>query len=589
MDSSRGVRRPPAIRPVRLTAVAAGLLGMALAAVPTQAQPSPGLYFRLRQALPAVAPPVLAAGPEAPAVPAIPPGSVIGEVRVQANDIFDAAKPGEDRRLFRLANRLHRTTRPGVVASQLLFRPGDVFSPELVEESARLLRTNDYLYDVDIKPVLRDDGKVDVEVTTRDVWTLEGGVSFSRAGGSNNSSFSLEDTNFLGTGKEISLSRIGTVDRTSNLVRFRDPNLLGSRVRLTLSYADNSDGGRQRFELEHPFYSLNSRWAAGLRSFRDERLETLYKAGKLTTTFRHRHDFVEMFGGLSPGLVNGVANRWQVGFTYSRDEFDPGPQLFGGGKAFVVPVPVDRTLAYPWVRFESVQDRFVVERDLNRMQRSEDLNLGRQFSLLVGLSSPTFGGDGDRWVVQSAWSAGWHPGPRQLLLAQGGGATRWASGDAEDLVAGGRVRWYFRDFGNHLLYASLGADLAHRLDGEDQLLLGGDSGLRGYPLRYQAGDRRVLLTLEQRFFTDRELFHLVHLGGAVFFDAGQAWFVDTLSSRDTRFQADRRILKDAGLGLRLGSSRSSRGGVLHLDVAFPLDGDKSISRVQYLVSTSDTF
>jgi hypothetical protein len=217
------------------------------------------------------------------------------------------------------------------------------------------------------------------------------------------------------------------------------------------------------------------------------------------------------------------------------------------------------------------------------------LNLGRQFSALVGLSSPTFGGDASRWVAQTAVSDGWRPAPGQIVLAQLGGSTRWAEGDAENLVAGGRVRWYVRDFGQHVFYASLGGDLAHRLDGEDQLLLGGDSGLRGYPIRYQAGDRRVLLTLEQRFFSDREIFHLAHLGAAVFFDAGQAWFVDILSERDVALRQNRKVLKDIGLGLRVGSSRSSRGGVLHLDVAFPLDGGGSIQNLQWLVSTGDTF
>ncbi|HKI06522.1 MAG TPA: POTRA domain-containing protein [Thermoanaerobaculia bacterium] len=600
MGSSRGHRRPPvSSRALRLTAAAA-LFSLCLSGrpQPAAAQPSPNLLPWLRTQA-ASETPVLGTGLEVQGAPAIPPGSVIGEVRVNAKDIFDSARPGEDRKIFRLANRLHRTTRPVVIERQLLFQPGDVFSPELIAESARLLRRNDYLYDVDLKPVLRDDGKVDVEVTTRDLWTLQGGASFSRSGGENNTSFSLEDTNFLGTGKEISLSRIGTVDRTSNLVRYRDPNVLGSRVRLTASYADNSDGGRTRFELERPFYSLSSRWSAGLRSFRDERVENLYKAGKVVTNFEHRHDFVEVYGGLSPGLVNGTARRFRLGVTYSTDTFvrsSLGPLQF----PFLIPkaqlpqqqlfdAPENRTLVYPWIGFESVQDRFVVERDLNRFQRAEDLNLGRQYNVLLGWSSPAFGGDGERLIVQSAFSAGWRPTARNLVLAQVGGSTRWAAGDAEDLTAGGRVRWYARDFGEHIFYASLGADLAHRLDGEDQLLLGGDSGLRGYPLRYQAGDRRVLLTLEQRFFSDREIFHLAHLGGAVFFDAGQAWFVGPLSKLDARFYQERRILKDAGLGLRLGSSRSSRGAVLHLDVAFPLDGSSSIERVQYLVSTSDTF
>ncbi len=320
-----------------------------------------------------------------------------------------------------------------------------------------------------------------------------------------------------------------------------------------------------------------------MRTLRDERLERLFKGGKPTDSFEHQHDFLEVYGGLSTGLINGSARRLRLGFTYSSDSFVPSSKL----PSFLI--PPDRTLAFPWISFESVQDRFVVERDLNRFQRSEDVNLGRQYNVLLGWSAPAFGGDGERWILQSAFSAGWRPTPRQLIQAQIGGSTRWTENKAEDLVAGGRVRWYARNFGNHLFYASLGADLAHRLDEEEQLLLGGDSGLRGYPLRYQAGDRRALLTLEQRFFTNREIFHLAHLGAAVFFDAGQAWFVDELTSRDVQFVQERKILKDIGFGLRLGSSRSSRGGVLHLDVAFPLDGSSSIERVQWLVATSDTF
>ena len=49
------------------------------------------------------------------------------------------------------------------------------------------------------------------------------------------------------------------------------------------------------------------------------------------------------------------------------------------------------------------------------------------------------------------------------------------------------------------------------------------------------------------------------------------------------------LLKDVGFGLRLGNSRSALGNVLHLDVAFPLDGDSSIDSVQFLVETQRSF
>jgi outer membrane protein assembly factor BamA len=594
--------------PVFLRVVLAGACALALFAVPAEAQPSPSLLAWLRAASPTETP-VLAAG--ADLSPTIPPGSVIAEVHLANRDIFDTSRPEEDRRLFRLANRLHRTTRAKVIERQLLFKPGDVFSPELVAESARLLRTNDYLYDVEVKPTLRQDGKVDVEVVTRDVWTLSGGVSFGRAGGVNTTSFSAEDTNLFGTGKDLSVARIGTVDRISNLVRYSDSNLGGSRLQLLASYAQNTDGGRQRLELGRPFYSLDSRWAAGMRLFRDDRLEQLYTGGKVATGFRHVNQSAEVYGGYSPGLVDGTTRRWELGFTWSRDDFtnsplfsDPGFHFFkatslisgkpGSAKQLFAP-PGDRSLSYPWVRFESVENRFVVEKDLDRIQRSEDLNLGRQWSLLMGYSSPAFGGLGNRWVFQGAASNGWRPTPRQLVLAQVGAAGRWFRGDAENLVAGGRIRWYARDFGDNVFYTSLGADLAHRLDGEDQLLLGGDSGLRGYPLRYQAGDRRVLFTVEQRFFSDRELFHLIHPGAAIFFDAGRAWFVDApIDPLERFFQTSQnaygKMLRDIGFGLRLGSSRSARGAVVHLDIAYPLDrGGVGVKSIQWLVSTRDTF
>jgi hemolysin activation/secretion protein len=148
---------------------------------------------------------------------------------------------------------------------------------------------------------------------------------------------------------------------------------------------------------------------------------------------------------------------------------------------------------------------------------------------------------------------------------------------------GTSTRFFWRDLGNHALFGELQAAFVKDLDPEKQLLLGGDSGLRGYPLRFQSGDRRVLLTLEQRFFTDLELFKIANLGAAVFFDIGRAWFVG--SEAENRFG----ILKDVGFGLRLSSSRSSGKSMLHLDVAFPLDGDDSIDSVQFLVTTKESF
>ena len=93
-----------------------------------------------------------------------------------------------------------------------------------------------YIYDAHMFPVRYADGKVDIRVITKDVWTLSPGISFGRAGGTNATSYNLQDTNFLGWGKTVQISRSATVDRTSNTLDYVDPNVFGSHWTAAMAY-----------------------------------------------------------------------------------------------------------------------------------------------------------------------------------------------------------------------------------------------------------------------------------------------------------------------------------------------------------------
>jgi hemolysin activation/secretion protein len=121
------------------------------------------------------------------------------------------------------------------------------------------------------------------------------------------------------------------------------------------------------------------------------------------------------------------------------------------------------------------------------------------------------------------------------------------------------------------------------LDPESQLLLGGDTGLRGYPIRYQTGESRTILNVEQRFFTDFYPWRLFRVGYAVFADVGR------IGGRDPRATPRLGTLYDVGAGLRLSSPRSSGRNVVHIDLAFPLNGDSTIDSVQFVVETKGSF
>jgi len=106
-------------------------------------------------------------------------------VRIGNRNIFDLADEKENGILYRAANAIHVRTQDWVVRRQLLFKPGERVSVRLIEETERLMRSNRIFYEVSIVPIAYRDGVVDIEVRTRDTWTLQPGLSASRAGGVN--------------------------------------------------------------------------------------------------------------------------------------------------------------------------------------------------------------------------------------------------------------------------------------------------------------------------------------------------------------------------------------------------------------------
>ena len=92
---------------------------------------------------------------------------------------------------------------PEVVRRQLLFAEGDPFSRRVLEETERILRRNRYLYDAEIRVVGYHQNRVDLEVHTRDVWTLRPGLAISRSGGVNSTNAKVQDHNLFGTGAPI--------------------------------------------------------------------------------------------------------------------------------------------------------------------------------------------------------------------------------------------------------------------------------------------------------------------------------------------------------------------------------------------------
>jgi outer membrane protein assembly factor BamA len=498
----------------------------------------------------------------------------IGRIQLQVNNIFDTSQPDQNHRINRLANRFHIKTRDKVVARELLFAPGDPYDPRVLAETERHLRQFSFIRDALVEPVALCGNQVVVKVVTTDNWTLTPNISFGRGGGKNRWAVEIEEENFLGLGKNLQIKYRNGIDRTEKILRYLDPNMGGSRQRLKLLYQNNSDGHIGQVEWQLPFYSLDSRHGWGLNLFSNRLSNPVYRNGEIAAEIGQKRQLAEIWVGRSPGFVNGATRRYRLGFTdddsrfYATDNFPAQTQ------------PADRHFAYPWLGFEYLQDRFIEKTNLQHMGRVEDISLGHHLQTRLGWSHVAFGATDSDMVWRLDYSKGWQPNANQLVLLDTGLNGLYGDGAIHNATANGKLQWFRFQSRHRSFYIKTQVQLGHKLFPEQQNTLGGENGLRGFPVRYLTAPNNALLTLEQRFYFDWYPYHLLQFGASIFADVGTAWGSDD--------PTENRTVQDLGLGLRLVPTEAANGKVIHIDFAFPVN-DSTQSGFQVILEARNSF
>jgi hypothetical protein len=511
-------------------------------------------------------------------------GAVIGEVRFVRINVFDPAIEAENTSLFRLANRIHIVTRESTVAAQLLFHSGDRYDPRVLQETERVLRSREYLREAHILPVAYRDGVVDIEVVTEDTWTLKPDVKFGRQGGQNSGGIGIEERNIFGTGGRLALQAKSDVDRTSRLLEYSDSAFLGSRWQVGTQLANNSDGHAEVLDVQRPFYALDTRWAGGIHLRNETRVDSIYDTGSIVEQYQTHEREATAFAGWSSGLNGRWVTRWTSGFTY--DERRAGSLVSDNPAARL---PQDRKLIYPWIGAEVAEDDFRVTRNLDLIGRTEDLALGWSAKVRLGFATRALGSDRQALVFDASAAKAIQETESHTLRWNVAATGRFADGALEDSIFAMAARYYWRQTAARTMYIGASVERGVNLDVDKQLTLGGDTGLRGYPIRYRTGQGRWLLTVEERAFTDWYPFRLFNVGGAVFYDVGATLGESQVPITPPPTTPQAKVLQDVGFGLRLGNSRSALGNVIHIDLAFPINADPSISKVQFIVEAKRTF
>lgn len=504
-------------------------------------------------------------------------GKTIRKIQFESRAIFDESNPAEDNWLYRGFNRLHINTREPVLAAQLLFGEGEPLRERLVEESERILRARNYLTSAYIVPAMACPDYIDLLVVTRDAWVTEPEITFTREGGETESGFGLKDGNFLGTGDAISVSYAKDVERSLVSYEYKTSHLFRTRWATRLYYAQKSDGEDTAFSLERPFYSLQTPWATGIVTENISEIRVIREGGEDINEFRHRDRTREVYFGLATRADDRFTRRWLVGLTRENDIFSPTELTELG-------VPEDRKGNYLWLGVEGIENRFATYKNLNQIQRTEDVAMGVNYRLRVGYGGARLGNERDLIRYRGSYSNVIGVGEHHILQLHGEfDARHYKAPDPVDSgVLGLEVNYnWFRDDQNRW-YLRLRYDIGENLQQYEQLTVGGANGLRGYPIDYQRGDRRYILNVERRYFSDLHLFNIVRMGGVAFFDVGRSWGTQIDDESNPH-------LANVGIGLRFSSSKTKVGNVLHVDLAAPLTDQVGLESTQILIKAESAF
>jgi outer membrane protein assembly factor BamA len=510
---------------------------------------------------------------------------LIGSVSIDIHPIFDEANPKENNWLFKTVNYLHINTDESIIRKDLLFKEGDLYDEKLLQQSERILRTRRYLNYATITPQQECTLSQKIKVDVREVWTLVPGATFARTGGNSKYSYGLSDSNFLGLGKTLEVKHTSTSQRTGNLFKYYDPNsgILDSTV--LLQYENNSDGIAKSAAFIKPFIAFETEWSAGISHDQYQQESVLYNAGEVANRFAHNNLNESIFYGIKIDTSNDeTVHRIIAGYNRSQDNFLP----ILSSSAPSMLIPRDREFNYPWVEYQYIADDYLKANNIQQINRVEDINLGSEIRFRLGYASSRYSVYDKSIIFDSSYEKGVALNENHLLLASVSAGGYYGLGEFYNSKLHAKATYHWRNFNRGQFFVGITAARGNNLFQDSPFELGGDTGLRGYPAFYQAGDRLQLLTIEQRFFGEKEWLSLFHIGGAVFYDEGRAWGESAIpQSQTTR-------LRDIGIGLRISGTRTGNReegahNVLHLDVASPLDGGNDISKFQWIVKVKKGF
>lgn len=491
----------------------------------------------------------------------------IGAIEFERNDIFDLTKKNSVW-FHRLANEYHVITHEDTVREDLLFQVGDRLDVALLAETERLLRSRRYLRhaDVTVSAYCPASQALIVTIRTWDNWSLLPRLSLGHSGGATKANLGVAEDNLLGTGNQAQIEYFTDSERDGYKLQFQNPNIHGSHWQTTVQYADTSDGESYRLNVAKPFYRLSSERAYNLDIFKELKDISEYARGDVYNEYKSNQQLVELSTGWSFLRDQDSVQHFNSGITLDQ-------RSFALNEESTQAAPEQRDLSQAWVSWEFLQSDYRELTNFFLWNRVEDINFGWQASLRLGRLLPGLGADQSGWHWQANLEKNYAIDNVSWLVGKLSYAQLQRNQLQEQQLFQSELRYIRHLSAQQVLIAQLQWSVGKNLFRDQRLAIGGDEGMRAFPLNYQTGDKAAIASLEYRYITHWHVYQLLDVALAGFVDAGRAWD----NPQRPAGPDDTQNLAGYGLGIRLLPSHSSRGSVISIDLAKPVSDNPELA------------
>lgn len=454
-------------------------------------------------------------------------------------------------------------------------------------ETERLLRSSGYLANAYIMPVAHCDGLVDLRVVTQDAWTTQPIISASKAGGQSESKLGLVEGNFLGMGSEVSVVLTSDDQRSAVAYKFKQDFIGGKPLALSFGFSDNSDGYVRNVQFAKPFYTDNTQTAFNTSIEQSQAITRVEQNGNVLAEYAVERENKTAFGGVQKALKANSVFRLYAGISQEQ-------RRYGAFDGINLLVPErERDLIYPWFALEKKSTQYTVAKNINSIGLVEDLRLGAYWRVSLGYS-PARDQFAAAWVFSSIYDELFYFNNQYLGVSMSFDSVNYNNSNAlasearqAYYSATASTRYHILMGDNQRLFFTAGYAKG-TFEAIDQLeRVGGLQAVRGYPADYALGNQVLNASMEYRYHSDFHLLNILHVGAAL--------YVDTAILKNTQFTAinnqgyNGELLSGVGVGLRLASSKTHVGNVVHIDIASPIGYRENTGNYEVIISAQSTF